>query len=478
MSFTTFKKYFLPVAGVFLLCFAVIVVILSVLINSYTADQKFKYLNSTCDIISDYSSGRFSSSAFRHEIFSVSRAATENNGDIIIITNEAGNIISCSCDSYSESGNCPHESIVINTETLNEVAIGKYNKLGKLDNVFVSMHYLAAKPILSEQNNVVGYVFAASDASSQTSLYRDIFRILYLSAFLPIIVMFFALYAITLRWSRPLKKISAAAIAIAEGDFTKTVPVNGNDEIAELCKSFNNMTDSLRELEDMRRGFIGNVSHELKTPMTTIGGFIEGIMDGTVDDDKKEHYLNLVSQEIKRLSRLVDNMLSLSKLEAGETQINIVDFDFKLLIFDVLFSQEQLIEGKQLSIDGLDGLDSCFIEGDKGLLHQVVYNLCDNAVKFTPEKGNISFRLEKNADNIIFKIKNSGDGISQADLPKIFDRFYKGDKARSKVKNSTGLGLYLVKTIVKIHNGKVFVSSVENEYSEFGAVLPIKYKKQ
>ena len=207
--------------------------------------------------------------------------------------------------------------------------------------------------------------------------------------------------------------------------------------------------------------------------MTTIGGFIDGIIDGTIEKEKSDQYLQIVSNEVKRMTRLVEGMLNLSKLEAGEIKIHPTNFDFKQLIIDVVLSQEQRIENKNITIIGLDALNKCFVRADRDLLHQVVYNLCDNAVKFTDDDGIIEFNLTFDSTHFEFNIKNTGVGIPKEDLPLIFERFYKGDKARSANKDSTGLGLYLVKTIVKIHGGTAFVKSSENEFTQFGIRLPI-----
>jgi len=233
------------------------------------------------------------------------------------------------------------------------------------------------------------------------------------------------------------------------------------------------MTNSLSQLEGMRRSFVANVSHELKTPMTTIGGFIDGIIDGTIEEDKQNYYLGIVSEEVKRLSRLVQTMLNMSKLESGEYVLKPELFDMRELLFTIAISQEQQIEHKQIEISGLDTIESVSLKADKDLIHQVVYNLVDNAVKFTPENGKISFSLTRDSKQLTLKISNSGRGIPKEDLPYIFERFYKADKSRSANKNSTGLGLYIAKNIVSAHGGKISAQSEENEITTFTINLPL-----
>jgi len=276
----------------------------------------------------------------------------------------------------------------------------------------------------------------------------------------------------TYRMTKPLKLMSEASKAMARGDFSKRVPVISDDEIGELSASFNMMTNSLARLESMRKSFVADVSHELKTPMTTISGFIDGILDGTIEPEKQKYYLGIVSDEVKRLSRLVQSMLSMSRLESGEFVLNPELFDLGQLLCSVVVSQEQRIENKNLQIIGLDEVESVSVSADKDLIHQVVYNLIDNAVKFTNDGGSISFALKSENKKTVLTVTNTGKGIPEKELPYIFERFYKVDKSRSASKNSTGLGLYIVKTIITAHGGQVSVSSKENQFTAFKIILP------
>ena len=300
----------------------------------------------------------------------------------------------------------------------------------------------------------------------------NMYRAFAFSVIIPILVLFIALYIMTLRLTKPMRMMSQAAQSITRGDFTMRIPVYGDDEISELSRSFNDMTDSLSRLENMRRSFIGNVSHELRTPMTTIGGFIDGILDGTIEKDKQEHYLRIISEEVKRLTGVVQSMLSLAKLESGEMQVKREAFDLSHVIFEIAVSQERRIEEGEIDIRGLDEIGSVNISADRDLIYQAIYNLIDNAVKFTPKNGYIEFAAKSDPKECVFRIRNSGEGIDQKDLPYVFERFYKTDKSRSSNKESTGLGLYIVKTIVSIHGGRVTVRSIPGQYTEFEITLP------
>lgn len=473
MRLNTFRKYFFALSGIFLLCLSFITIILSFLINDTMADEKYKTLIASCNSLKKYASTDYLSSGFRRNVYNINRTITDTTGNYLLIVDKQGTVISCSCDDYALNGSCIHSTQPIDSSVLSQIREKTLKKADHFSQEDKEIYYQVAVPVTSFDNTVVGYIFAIAPMGDQSAFHAKLFKLFAFSAVVPILILFFALYAMTYRWTKPLKLISEATVAMSNGDFSKRIPIMSNDEIGMLSQSFNSMTNSLVELENMRRNFIANVSHELKTPMTTIGGFIDGILDGTIEPEKQTYYLELVSKEVKRLSRLVQGMLSLSKLEAGEVTLKPSSFDFRELLLDVVFSQEQRIESRKLEVTGLDALPSCTITADRDLIHQVVYNLCDNAVKFTNEGGEIRFAAKPASDSLAFSIRNTGSGIPEKDLPFIFDRFYKGDKSRSAVKDSTGLGLYLVKEIVKLHGGEIVVSSKENEFCEFCVTLPL-----
>ena len=221
----------------------------------------------------------------------------------------------------------------------------------------------------------------------------------------------------------------------------------------------------------MQKQFVADASHELKTPMTTIGGFVDGILDGTIPKEKHHQYLAIVSGEVKRLSRMVRSMLDLAKIEAGEMKLNPAEFDLNNIVCQVIFSFEQAIESKNLDIIGLD-VDKIMVSADPDLMHQVIYNLIENAVKFVNEGGYIEVKYHNDGARTLVAIRNSGTGIAPQDLPNVFERFYKTDRSRSQDKTGVGLGLYIVRTVIQLHGGEIHVSSKEGEYTEFAFSVP------
>ncbi len=467
MRLKLFKKFFFTTVVIVATSLVLLMMILSVVLENYIANAQYDRQIDCCEQISkSFENFRYQDDG---EIFldiAVPLAMVTDND--IFITDSDGAVVLCACDEWQNNKKCMHSSYIIKKVVFSnatEKAVSQVTDLG----MYKYPQYVSVLPM---DNTRKYFVFTASPVSETSSLLSKISRFYYIWALIPLSFMFVAIYFLTYRLTKPLKSMSLAAKAMAKGDFSKRVPITSDDEIGELAASFNMMTNSLSRLESMRRSFVGNVSHELKTPMTTIGGFIDGILDGTIKPENREYYLSIVSDEVKRLTRLVNNMLSVAKLESGEFVLNTSEFDFYELLCAIMISREQRIEQKKLKITGLDTIESVRLKADKDLIYQVVYNIVDNAIKFVNESGEISFSLMDDQKNITFVVTNTGKGINKNDLPLIFDRFYKGDKARSNVKNSAGLGLYLVKTIVNAHKGQISVQSKENNFTTFKVVLP------
>jgi len=285
------------------------------------------------------------------------------------------------------------------------------------------------------------------------------------------IIAFIVAFILTRQIIKPVKKMRTAVKSIAAGNFSERIPITSNDEIGQLAESFNSMTQSLCELENMRSSFISDVSHELRTPMTIISGFIEGILDGTIPEDSKEKYLHTVLDEVKRLSRLVNELLEASRLEQGKIVIEKKNTDMNRLAAEAVFAYEQQLTEKGINVDLQLYENECMALADKDSIKRVLINLIDNAIKFTPEGGDISVTTEHKNKKVYVSVRNTGEGISEADLRHIWERFYKTDKSRSQNKKGVGLGLHIVKTIITQHGGEIFAKSEEGKYAEFTFVL-------
>ena len=480
MRLKLFKKFFFTTSVIILLSLTIMMLILTIVFNNHMAQENYESLSKACKAVADYTTsaiGEYNAdktiaSDYADGLYNT----THNIGYVsdfdVFIADKEGVIRGCSCDEWGKNRACQHSSAILPSSTveriLNDAPIDRLDTLG----IYETPHYIGAQSI-DYGGERIGVVIAAAPMSKLRSLMKTTVQLYLASAIAPIAVMFFAIYAMTYRLTKPMKQMSVAAKAMAKGDFSKRIPVTSDDEIGELAVSFNQMTNSLAQLESMRRSFVANVSHELKTPMTTIAGFIDGIIDGTIEQDKQEYYLSIVSNEVKRLSRLVQTMLELAKLESGEFMLKLDHFDFRELLLEVVISQEQRIEKKSLDIVGLDVLPDISLNADRDLIHQVIYNLVDNAVKFCNEGGTVSFALKNDSKRLVFGISNTGKGIPSESLPLVFERFYKTDRSRSDNKNSTGLGLHIAKTIINAHGGTITVFCRENEITVFEVTLPL-----
>ncbi len=400
------------------------------------------------------------------------------------IVNEWGRVVYCkdlirNTGLINSDGDClVHGRLSIPEDIMEELRKGEAYKSngGDLDGQLLNQSFIVALPIMSGEELRGAAIGTKPIATGLFPYVRTIFVLFLFSFLLSFILSFILVYLSTFNMVKPLRQMSQAAKQYANGDFSQRINVRSRSrtEIDELADSFNSMAKDLADLESSRRSFVSNVSHELKTPMTSISGFIDGILDGTIPKDEQGIYLKIVSDEVKRLSRLVTGMLNLSKIEAGKLDIKPVNFDISEMLFRTLLNFEQKIDEKNIEIKGLDVIDKNEVFADKDMINQVVYNLIDNAVKFTPAGGYIEVSSKRDAEKIIIKIRNSGKGIPPDEIEKVFERFYKQDKSRSYDVKGAGLGLYLCKTIVELHGGHIAARSEVGEYTEFIFSLPVQ----
>ncbi len=346
-----------------------------------------------------------------------------------------------------------------------------YLHRGDLGGLLPEMSIVYAKEFVAG-GAVRGYVLALSSTAEEVELVGITRSAVINSSIWVMLAAVIAIYFITERIIHPLKTMTGAAKKFAKGDFTARVTVYGQDEVAELGNAFNNMAESLDSLEKMRNSFLANISHDLRTPMTTIAGFIDGINSGAIPPEKHEYYLGVISAEVHRLSRLVSQILDVSRLESGERKFTFCDFDIAEMARIILISFEQKIEDKGLDVSFNSESDEIMVNADKDAIYQVLYNLCHNAIKFSCEGGKFEISISRIQNKKIqVSVFDEGQSIPKEELKMVFDRFYKTDKSRGLDKSGVGLGLYISKTIIDAHGESIWVESAEGENTMFSFTL-------
>ena len=381
------------------------------------------------------------------------------SGDHLFLCDEDGTVVSCSDMNLA----CEH---IGRRLTAHEFATltrtGRLNEMTTLGGFYAAPHYVVAEVIPGMgTNGGNGYVFVSAATSSMIDGW-DTFLWIFLAASVAVMLLALALAFMTAkRMAKPLDEMARATRNFAHGDFSARVEYDDRtDEVGALVSAFNSMADSLERSEQRRNDFIANVSHELKTPMTTIAGFADGLLDGTIPKDQQDRYLVIIADETRRLSRLVRSMLDLSRMEgAGSDLARRREFDITEAVISTLLSFEARASDKHLDVDLQVPENHINVLGDPDAITRVVYNLMDNAVKFAEQGSTLGVSLWKNDGKAYVSIRDKGETIPEEDVPFIFDRFHKSDRSRSLDRDGVGLGLYLVKRILNAHGEDIAVTS-------------------
>ncbi len=384
-----------------------------------------------------------------------------------------GNVLYCSDSKSGNAALCSeHKTMHISEDHIRRAIDGGFTDYTTEDE-FGMGKFVVAEPIEVGSRHI-GIVFAVEDAVIGFLPYvAGISQALTYAILFALVLVFIMIFFITRGITKPLEEMKEVTVHYAKGAFEHKANENyKNGDFADFAKALNKMGSELAVTEESRKSFVANVSHELKTPMTSIVGFADGILDGTIPPEEEKKYLTIVSNEAKRLSRMVVSMLNLSKIEAGEVQLSPKTYDVASQIFETLLTFEKRIDEKRINIEGFEEMGNVKLCGDRDLIQQVIYNLFDNAVKFTPENGTISVYASNDGEKTTVRIRNSGAGVKQEEISRIFERFYKVDKSRSFDTKGVGLGLYIVKTIINMHDGDITAKSVSGEYTEFMFEIP------
>ena len=390
------------------------------------------------------------------------------NDTLLFFVDDSGQVVLC-----SEGSKCQHQSYLISSETMNAVLYGGiFSELGTLSGIYgTTSYYTVGMPVITKDNAMIGALFASTPSTSLSLFLNDLFSMFIVSAGVMLFVSSLLSIVLAQRLATPLRNMSNAARSYGQGDFSVRVPTTGSEEVAQLALTFNNMAQTLQANDESRAAFIDNMAHELRTPMTSIKGFIDGILDGTIPQEQQARYLEIVSQEVGRLARLTRSMLDVTKLENGEVRQSPQVYDIWETLTSVVFGAEKRIAAKQIRIEGL-APQKTLVNADRDMVHQVVFNLVDNAVKFAGVGGVISLKVHEKQGRVYVAVRNTGEGIPKEDVPHIFDRFFKADKSRGLNTEGAGLGLYICKRLLSQGGGDIMVRSKLGEFTEFVFNLP------
>ena len=476
MQKSLFGKYLRNTMIIVFSSFVVLGSVMMVFFSGYTKNDKRKLLTQSANSMASITSAVDITNSGTPQLLGlfVQSFSLNIDADIFVTDLEGTVLFGAYANSTSRVGTqfTPFESVP--PDIVACAAAGSFSGTGRKNGIYKDPYYVIGVPLYASTGDKtpVGAVFAATNATTLTEYQFAAFQMFLIAAAAAFVLAFCVVGLFSYRLVKPLRQMSAAAKSFGNGDFSMRVPVTSSDEIGQLALAFNNMADSLSNSESMNRSFVANVSHELKTPMTTIAGFIDGILDGTIPPDMQNHYLQLVSEETGRLARLIQNMLDLSKLESGEYQVNARMFNIWETLTGVALSAEQRINDGMIELEGLTMDEKVLVYADPDLIHQVAYNLLDNAIKFTPAGGTIRFHVEKLGPEVEVSIWNSGQGISPEALPYVFQRFYKEDRSRGLHARGAGLGLNICKVLVNLSGGQIRVESQQGEWCRFVFTLP------
>lgn len=482
---SVFTKYISAFILILFVSFAILAMVLCSTVNSYAQNEKSGLLTEAAQAVQSFmyekdGDGKSvevsdfekyikdNENIFRGIIF----ALDEYTEDIdVFITGTDGRILLGQPGDSVSPSRPPIETIPTNISS--QVLSGnKYSGTEVLFENSKTEYLIYALPINDSSDSVCGILFVCTSNFSLPELNRSMTQTVLMSCLWILLATIIAVYFISERITSPLKYMSRAAKSFATGHFDVRVPVSGRDEISELATAFNSMATSLAGSDELRRTFLANVSHDLRTPMTTISGFIDGIIDGTIPPEKHEYYLDIIRNEVRRLSRLVSSLLDITRIQAGEREFTKSVFDICEMARIIVIGFENKIEEKKLDVEFNCDSDKMFALADRDAVYQILYNICDNAVKFSSVGAKYRITITEKNKKIITSVYNEGEGIKKEEQPFVFERFYKSDKSRGLDKTGVGLGMYIAKTIIDAHEEEIWVESEYGKYCEFGFSLP------
>ena len=469
---SSFGRLFSTISIVLLLSLVLLGTSFQILINQYLTDNTVSGLNQDAQIIADLAAAYAIDGSVNSREFMLNLdIATQISNFDAVICNGNGQIVICSC--YPSV--CEHLGWSVDRAYMEKVITnGSDVSTGVIKGLYTDSRYVVCLPIVSG-SAANGIVMVSTPTAETTQILNRISNLFLTTSSFVVILAVVVASLLTRRESNPLRTMAKAANAFGHGNLEARVRVDEStsEEMQELALAFNNMASSLQKSEYQRQEFVANVSHELKTPMTTISGYVDGILDGTIPEHRHSHYLQIVSDETKRLSRLVRSMLDISQLQNQDIPDDKkMHFDLEETVGQVLITFEKKINDKHLDVDVEMPEHPVYTIANRDYITQVIYNLLDNAVKFCPEGKTLGIRIREGGSKAYISVSNEGETIPANELPLVFDRFHKLDKSRSQNRDGWGLGLYIVKTIVCSHGENISVTSRDGK-TEFTFTMPL-----
>lgn len=472
---STFSRVFSMFVALTLLCLVLLGASFRVMLGRYLENEKEQTLYNSAMALSNLASAYDATGELDHRWgdFHISlTTAAQVAGTDAMLCDLQGNIQLCSCN---EAG-CTHWNGNVEPEFIDLVVnFGQEFSVGTLDGMYEKEQFIEGVSVSShETGEVIGVIVVTAPKNQISGMVLQTTTLFFYVSVVVLLVALVGSYLVSRSQAQSIQAVAGAATRFGHGDLQARAPVGGRNtvEADELAVAFNTMAESLAQSERQRQEFIANVSHELKTPMTTIAGFMDGMLDGTIPPAQHDHYMRLVSDEVRRLSRLVRSMLEISRLRAqGISEEKKRRFDLCESIGQVLISFEQRINRKKIFVDVQLPERSVWTKADPDSITQVLYNLTDNAIKFCNDGGLLRIILEVEGQKAKITVQNTGPTVDPQELPLLFDRFHKTDKSRSVDREGVGLGLYIVKTILDSHGENISVTS-ENGLTSFVFTLP------
>lgn len=465
---TIFSKQMALYLGILLFSFSILGFALSMAFSRYYINEKEEAL---------VKQGEKISAQFAQSDVSVSRLTKElqileeyMNASVFII-NKTGEI-------YVSGENQEWIGQTITDEAIKGVLKGKIVTVeGKINGMFTESVLTVGYPITIRDKTIGGIFMCISMPEIEKNI-DGMYEAGIVCMIISIAVGVFLVYISSRRISQPLMEMNAAAKDIAGGNFERRISNSNNDEVGQLAESLNNMAESLFAHEKESRDFIANISHDLRSPLTSIQGFLNAIIDGTIQQEKQEYYLNIILEETQRLTNLTNNIVDLSRAQSSGISLKKAEFDINELIRDSLEKIQPRFDDKKISAEVIFAEESTIVMADAEIIQRVFQNLIDNALKFTRQGGKIEIEtlFPKEKNKIFISVRDNGKGIGEEDQKHIFDRFFKADASRGEDKKGGGLGLSIVKEFIKAHGEKIWVVSQIGKGSEFTFSLTLAQK--